>query len=300
MNEKLTPPKVKLAAPQVLIFGAGFLGCRLEKELPGAFLSRVDITKRTAVEHQLWEIRPVAVINAAGKTGRPNVDWCEDHAFETFESNTMGPLILAQECAKMGAYLLHLGSGCIFYDSPPMAMGMGWKNVGWSESDFANPISTYSKSKYAADLMLSQMPNVGIARLRMPIDSIPGPRNLITKLAAYQKIIDVENSVTIVEDLIQIIQAMITQRATGVFHATNPGTMRHTNLLDLYREFVDPNHQYKLIGEKELVLQGLALKARSNCILSNSRLKELEVNIRPIDVALTAVMKNYAINCKTS
>lgn len=273
--------------PQIVIFGAGFLGKRLEKELPETFLSRVDITNRVMVEHELREIRPTVVINAAGKTGRPNVDWCESHQFETFQANVAGPMILAEQCANIGAYLLHLGSGCIFYGTSP-------RPDGWFEDDFANPISTYSRSKYATDLLLGKMPNIGIARLRMPIDSIPGPRNLITKLASYKEIIDVENSVTIVDDLIQVIKGMIEHHATGIFHATNPGTMRHSELLDLYRKTVDSSHQYTLIREQELVLRGLAVEARSNCILSNSRLKEIGVVMRPVDVALRDVMKKYA------
>ena len=62
-----------------------------------------------------------------------------------------------------GVYFLHIGSGCIYYgDSPDPA--------GWKEDDFENPIPVYSRAKYAADLVLSTLPNVGIARIRLPID----------------------------------------------------------------------------------------------------------------------------------
>ena len=108
-----------------------------------------------------------AVINCAGKTGRPNVDWCETHQPETYRANVVGALTLADACAAEGAYLLHLGSGCIFYGPSPHP-------GGWREDDFANPTAFYSRTKYAADLVLSRLPNVGIARLRMPIDGVPG------------------------------------------------------------------------------------------------------------------------------
>jgi hypothetical protein len=134
----------------------------------------------------------------------------------------------------------------------------------------------------AADLVLSKLPNVGIARLRMPIDSAPGPRNLITKLANYKHIVDVEDSVTIVDDLVKVVVGLIERRATGVFHVTNPGTMRHRDLLALYRETVEPDHKSELIGEDELLSRGLVTHGRANCILSSGRLDALGLTMRPI------------------
>jgi dTDP-4-dehydrorhamnose reductase len=271
----------------IVVFGAGFLGTRLSQEIPGAVLSAADIADRAAVAHELEAHAATAVINAAGKTGKPNVDWCEKHPLETQRSNTVGPLVLSDACAAAGVYLLHLGSGCIFYGPSPTP-------GGWREDDYANPSSFYSRSKYAADLLLSKLPGVGIARLRMPIDGRPGARNLITKLAGYTQVIDVENSVTIVDDLVGVVRGLVERRATGVFHATNPGTMRHRDLLALYREMVDPGHRATLIREEELVAKGLAASARSNCVLASPRLAELGIAMRPIDVALRATVAEYA------
>jgi dTDP-4-dehydrorhamnose reductase len=271
----------------IVIFGAGFLGTRFAEEIPDAVLSRADITDRDAVIHELRAHGAHAAINCAGKTGKPNVDWCDAHPLETQRANVVGPLVLAEGCAEVNAYLLHLGSGCIFYGPSPSP-------GGWREDDFANPTSFYSRTKYAADLTLSRLPNVGIARLRMPIDARPGARNLITKLASYKQVIDVENSVTVVGDLVGVVRALVAKRATGVFHATNPGTMRHRDLLRMYREMVDPSHEYTLIGEGELVARGLAAHARSNCVLASPRLAELGITMRPVDVALRDAVGRYA------
>lgn len=270
-----------------LIFGGGFLGERLARELPDAILSRVDITDRDAVDGAIFEARATAVVNCAGKTGRPNVDWCETHREATWRSNVLGPLVLAEACEAAGAYLLHVGSGCVFYGPSPSP-------GGWREDDPANPISYYSRSKYAADLLLAPRPDVAVVRIRMPVDAAPHPRNLITKLAGYSQVIDVENSVTVIDDLVATMRSLVAKRATGVFHVTNPGTMRHRDLLARYRELVDPSHRCELIEEGELVARGLALAPRSNCILASSRLEALGIHLRPIDVALADVMARYA------
>lgn len=277
---------------RIVVFGPGFLGTRLARDLPSTTLSRADITDRRAIETVLAELAPQVVINAAGKTGKPNVDWCETHQIETYRSNVGGPLVLAEACAKRGIYLVHLGSGCIFY-GPSATLG------GWREDDFANPSAFYSRTKYAADLVLSRLPNVAVLRLRMPIDSEPGPRNLITKLAQYKQVVDVENSVTVVEDLVSVIAGIIQKRATGVFHATNAGTMRHRDLLTLYRELVNPTHETELIGEADLVARGLAAKPRSNCVLASPRLDALGLGMRPIHIALLDTMTKFAAAYKT-
>ncbi|HEY3821717.1 MAG TPA: sugar nucleotide-binding protein [Polyangiaceae bacterium] len=271
----------------VVVFGPGFLGHRLAREIPGAVLSRADVTDKAAVLAALREARPEAVVNAAGKTGRPNVDWCESHQTETYRANVLGALILAEACSELGIHLVHLASGCIFYGPSPSP-------GGWLEDDHANPTAFYSRTKYAADLVLSRLPGVAVARLRMPIDDAPGTRNLITKLAAYPEVIDVENSVTVVADLVAVIGRLLSARATGVFHVVNPGTMRHRDLLALYREIVDPAHRYNLIAEGELLARGLAVKARSNCILQSPRLAALGITMRPIGEALRDTLERYA------
>lgn len=278
---------------RVLIFGPGFFGSKFQAELPDVVLSTARIDDADEVYKALDEHQPEFVLNAAAKTGRPNVDWCETNQLQTIRSNTIGALVLAEACQARGAHLTQLASGCVFYGPSPDPQG-------WREDDHANPSAIYSRSKYAADLLLSTLPNVAILRLRMPIDSEPGPRNLITKLAAYPEVIDVANSVTVVSDLLQVVRGVMEKRATGIFHAVNPGVMRHRDLLALYKELVDPNHTCEWITEEELVRRGLTQKARSNNIMQSTRLKELGIEMRPISVALRDCMEQYAVKTRSS
>ena len=272
---------------KTLVFGPGFLGHKIASFLPHAKLSWADITDPEQIAHAIETARPDVVVNAAGKTGRPNVDWCEAHALETWRSNALGPMLLHAACERRSLYLLHLASGCVFYGPSPSP-------GGWLETDAANPSAVYSRSKYAADLYLQDQPGVGIARLRMPIDEEPGPRNLITKLAAYTRVVDVENSVTLVPDLLRVVAGLLARRAEGIYHAVNPGTLRHAELLEGYRRWVHPEHQTEMLTEDQLVSSGLALRARSNCVLQSPRLDALGLTMRPIQDALEGVLRAYA------
>lgn len=273
---------------KILVLGAGYLGHRIANALPGAVLSKANVTVRDEVLAAIDARGVTHVINAAGKTGKPNVDWCEDHALETIHSNVVGAITVAEACASRGVHLTHLGSGCIFYGDSPH------KDKAWREDDFANPVSVYSKSKYAADLAIGHLPNVCVARIRMPIDSSPNPRNLITKLAGYERVVDVENSVTIVDDLLEVLAALGEARAEGIFHVVNPGLMSHVTLLAFYQQIVDSNHVFTPIKEVELTMFGLAKAARSNCLLSSGRLAALGIKLPPIDASLEKAMLSYA------
>lgn len=273
----------------ILIFGHGYVGNRC-KDAWGdeAVLSDVRVQRKEDAAAEIARVKPDVVLNAGGVTGKPNVDWCDAHPLETILGNTLMPIALAAACQEAGVYLLHIGSGCIFYGDAPHPDKL------WREDDFGNPLPTYSRSKWAADLVLSTLPNVGIARIRMPIDRIPGSRNLIDKVAAYPKVIDVENSVTIVDDMVDVLRRLMELKAPGIFHVTNPGTMKHRELIALYEELVDPAHTNEWISNDDLVKQGLASKGRSNNAMASIRLAEFGITMRPVKEALRDTMEKYA------
>lgn len=274
---------------KILIIGKGYVGERCAAEWGSeAILTEKMVSTKQDVLDLIDEYNPDAVFNAAGVRGRPNVDWCEDHQLETILGNTKLPITLAEACQERGIYLLHIGSGCIFYGDS------AHPDKAWRENDFGNPIPVYSRTKWAADLVLSTLPNVGIGRIRMPIDAMPSPGNLIDKLASFPKVIDVENSVTIVDDMIRVFYELMQKKASGIFHVTNPGTLKHREILSLYEELVDPSHKNEWITNDDLVKQGLATKGRSNNFLASENLAKFGIHMREVHDALRETMVKYA------
>ena len=275
---------------KILIIGNGFLGKRCAAAWPEAILSDKIIASVKDLEDLIDEYKPDSILNAAGVVGKPNVDWCETHQLETITGNTVLPIMIAEACQKKNVYLLHIGTGCIFY-------GYSADPKGWKESDFGNPSAVYTRSKYAADLVLATLPNVGIARIRMPIDCIPSLANLIDKLASFGRVIDVENSVTVVEDMVNVFGELLDRQAAGIFHVTNPGSIKHKEILQMYRGIVDPDHSNEWITESDLVNEGLAKKKRSNNILQSDNLEKLGIKMRPVKEAVRDTLEKYA-RCK--
>jgi dTDP-4-dehydrorhamnose reductase len=277
---------------KILIVGKGYIAKRCAAAWPEeVIVPKEKIFSAGDARAMFEKYQPDVILNAAGVRGKPNVDWCEMHQLETVQGNVELPLFLAEAAAEKSLYLLHLGSGCIFYGPSPDPRG-------WKEDDYANPVAVYSKCKYAAELALATLPNIGIARIRLPIDSIPAPENLIDKLVSFSKVIDVENSVTIIEDMLSVLHQLLEKRSSGIFHVTNPGTITHREIIRLYEQYVDPAHHNDWITAEDLVAQGLAKKTRSNNFLQSFNLEKQGISMRPGHEALKDTMQKYAQNKK--
>src|SRR5579864_818594 len=186
---------------KVFTLGAGFVA----DHLPYPVIKKRLPLAADWIDSILGAYEPDVLINCIGKTGRPNVDWCESNKEDTMNANVTIPLLLADYCKINNVHLINIGSGCIYFgESPNLIYLQGdgspmpdigpntkaWTMVipakkideGWKETDFANPQSFYSKTKYSCDLMLGQLPNVTTLRIRMPVSDKDVPRNLINKL----------------------------------------------------------------------------------------------------------------------
>jgi len=86
----------------------------------------------------------------------------------------------------------------------------------------------------------------------MPILSYSHPRNFIDKIVRYSHVISEDNSMTIVDDMVQALEVLIQKNVTGIMNITNPGVINHTQILDLYKQYVDPSHTYISITTEEL------------------------------------------------
>ena len=282
-----------------LIFGAeGWIGGKLVTILESqghiVIKAKSRLENRESVEAEIIASKPDFVLNTAGKTGRPNVDWCEDHKQETIRANLIGALTLADLCFKHDIHMTNFGTGCIYeYDEAhPMHSGIGFKEE--ETPNFAG--SYYSKTKIMLDTLLQDYPNVLNLRLRMPISDDLHSRSFITKIIGYKKVVNVPNSMTILTDLLPVSVKMTERKLTGVYNFVNPGTVSHNEILDLYKKHIDPDFTYKNFTLEE---QSKILKAgRSNNELDASKLLKEFPEVPHIKKAIIDVFKRMSASKK--
>jgi dTDP-4-dehydrorhamnose reductase len=268
-----------------LIFGSnGYLGQKFKNYFSNSAVSSdVFIEKEEDVLREIERVQPNWVLNCTGVTGRPNIDWCEDHKQETFKGNVLLPLIITKACQKTKVKMLHLGSGCVYSGDN---QGRGWKET--DAPNFAG--SFYSKTKALSEDMLKDY-DVLQLRLRMPIDNnINNERNFIRKITQYKKVINVKNSMTIVDDMLKVAELLMSKNKTGIYNTVNPGPMSHKEILDLYKEIIDPGFKYEIISVDELHKRVKA--ERSNCVLNTGKLSQ-EIKLPILKERIIEILKNF-------
>jgi hypothetical protein len=118
----------------------------------------------------------------------------------------------------------------------------------------------------------------------MPITDEEHPRNFITKIVRYEKICSIPNSMTVLGDMFPVILNMLENKKTGTYNMVNDGVIDHNEILEMYKEIVDPEKTWENFTLAE---QDQALKSkRSNNQLSTSKLYTEYPNIPDIKTSV--------------
>ena len=258
--------------------------------------SRVDNIDELIDE--INNVSPTHVVSFIGRTHGvidgivyPTIDYLEKEGklLENIRDNLFSPLVLAKICSEKNIHLTYLGTGCIFkYDDE--------HPDGFTEESLPNFFgSSYSIVKGFTDkLMHMYDDSVLNLRIRMPITGAENSRNFITKITNYAKVCSVANSMTILPELLPLVIKMMEQNIKGTINLTNPGTISHNEILELYREIVDPFFTWKNFSQEE---QRKILAAdRSNNLLNTDRLEELFPEVNSIKDGIVKVLHDYKKN----
>jgi len=179
-----------------LLGGSGYVGQAYQallsrKGLSFKSLSRAeaDYADPTVLRELLRRDKPEFLINAAGYTGKPNVDACEIHKAECLLGNAVLPGMIAKACAEAGVPWGHVSSGCIYNGA--RSDGKGFTEEDQPNFTFrAGPCSFYSGTKALGEEVLAGQPNLYIWRLRIPFDNVDNPRNYLSKLMRYERLLE--------------------------------------------------------------------------------------------------------------
>ena len=258
--------------------------------------SRVDNIQD--LENEIKLIQPTHVISLIGRThGTHNgkkygtIDFLEQEGrlVENVRDNLFSPVALSLLTKKYNFHFTYLGTGCIFeFDKEhPFAEEIN----GFNEASLPNFFgSSYSIVKgYTDRLMHLFKENVLNVRIRMPITNEFHERNFITKITNYEKVCSVSNSMTVLNELLPLMIDMAKNEISGTVNLTNPGLISHNEILEMYKEIVDSNFEWKnfTIEEQAEILES----GRSNNYLDTGRLESLYPNVANIKVAVRKMLE---------
>lgn len=220
-------PDVKAAQvrPVLITGGRGTLGRALaracaERGLAHVALGRdaLDISSRASIESAMAELRPWAVVNAAGYV---RVDEAEGDADACLNLNTDGPTALAGVCAERGARFVTFSSDLVFD---------GQLRRPYVETDRPVPLNVYGISKLEAE---SRIREVLADALIVRTGAFFGPEDEFNFLSVALRALsegrpfaaahDTVVSPTYVPDLVGATLDLLIDGEGGLWHLANTG-----------------------------------------------------------------------------
>ena len=218
-----------------------------------------------AIEGLLDQIQPDWVIHCAALA---NLDACEKKPELAWELNTEVPRKLAEECRKGGARLLHVSTDAVF----------DGQTGGYTEADSPNPLGTYAKTKYQAELAVAKTdPRAIIARVNLFGWSLMGSRslaefffnNLLEKNPVFG-FTDIHFCPLLVNDIAHIFLKMLDGKLTGLYHVLSRDSMTKYDFGVAIAERFGLNSE--LITPKSVLDSGLRVTRSPNLILNVDKL----------------------------
>ena len=287
----------------IILFGStGYIGSEFKRQLEERKLPVFcwpNTAKTTFADLEKWYDDlgyPLigAVINAAGYTGKPNVDACELHKEDTIHGNIVWPQILTDWCTLNDIVLGHVSSGCIY-------QGKKEDGSGFTEDDEPNfnysynNGSFYSGTKSVGEQVVKQWTKSYIWRLRIPFEEKDNPRNFLSKMIKYDKQLQAENSISNKQEFVNAcIETILKKVPYGIYNVTNTGHITTDKLLEKLKTTIAKDKNFQLINEEELY-SNYAKARRSNCILDNSKLLATGIKLRAVDEAIDYCLNNWTV-----
>ena len=283
-----------------LLGGSGYVGQSYQallrrKAVPFRNLRRaeVDYTNPSVLGDLLRRERPAFLINAAGYTGKPNVDACELHKAECLFGNVVLPGFIAQVCAEAGVPWGHVSSGCIYNGARPD--GSGFHEEDTPNFTFrSNHCSFYSGSKALGEEVLAGTASVYLWRLRIPFNEVDHPRNYLTKLMRYERLLAAANSISQLDEFAAATFACWEKRVPfGTYNVTNPGAISTREIVELIRRSGVCTKEFKFFASEDEFMRVAAKTPRSNCIMNASKLAAAGIRLTEIHAAVERDLRRW-------
>ena len=310
----------------VLLGGTGYMGGQFTRTLQKRGLkfvaplrSEIDYGRFTVLREFLEKTRPEFLINAAGYTGKPNVDACEKNWADTLQGNTLFPAAVAQACASLGIPYGHVSSGCIYSGAKVGAKGgtrvekdltqpelralveQSPQSIhGFDENDTPNfsfrdgPCSFYSGTKALAEEAMRGVGQGYLWRLQIPFDEFDSARNYLSKVQRYPKVYDNVNSISHRADFVKACLDLWEIRAPfGIYNVTNPGFVTTRRVVKEIEKYLKPPRPFEFWASDEEFYRVAAKTPRSNCVMDCGKLLSAGIKIRSVHEALISSLLNW-------
>lgn len=286
----------------LLLGSSGYIGQEFYKQLfqKGIPARNCSIPTKELTYKQLdvlhKALKLTAIVNCAGYTGKPNVDACETDKHNTIYGNVVVPEMISSFCGNNKIVFGHVSSGCIYAgrrrDGKPFTE-LDRPNFSFEQ----NNCSFYSGTKaLAEDVIKKNCSDHYIWRLRIPFEENHNPRNYLSKMLNYKKLLDAENSVSNKQEFVSAcIETIVKKVPYGIYNVTNTGFITTKQVTEKLQKTIAKDKIFEFFDNEEDFYKIAAKTPRSNCVMSNKKLLDVGIKMRDVDEAMEYCLNNWKI-----
>jgi dTDP-4-dehydrorhamnose reductase len=239
----------------------------------------LDIRDADEVFKVMQQKMPKIVIHVAGNK---NVSYCEKYPEEAYQTNALGTKNIATACRKFDARMIYISTDLVF----------SCTDGCYQENDQPNPSLVYGKTKLQGEeFILNELDNAAICRSG-GIYGTGSPllhwlSSELTQGRTVQCFTDVFNTPTYTDNLAEMIEVIIENNLSGIFHTVGRERVNRFQFFNYYATMFNLNT--KLLSPTQA-----GINRKKMLLQSDSSLSVEETINRLIGVNFNSVQEGFS------
>ena len=251
-----------------LLYGHNnWIGTHVKELLNTPILCNIDLEEYDDLRKEVLTIYPDRIIYVCDN---------DNNLYTNLKNYLQKPLNISKICCDNKIHFTYINCGDIFNNNN------NYSFIEYNKSNIKN--SELHIIKGMVDQLIRNKNTLNI-RLRMPIVEYDHINNFIYKIIKNKKVCDIQNSMSVLPELLPNIIGLLNKGIIGTINFTNPGSISVNEILHLYKDIIDNDLDMENMENEKF--------QEFNCNLDTIKLQNLCPNIKNIKDSIIDILKNY-------
>jgi hypothetical protein len=130
--------------------------------------------------------------------------------------------------------------------------------------------------------------------VRIPFDQFEHPRNYLTKLMRYSRLLDATNSISELQEFVDAsLRCWEKHVPYGIYNMTNPGAVTTREVVDLIKKSGVCHKEFTFFTSEDEFMQVAAKTPRSNCVMNSDKLLRTGIRLTEVHETIERDLRNW-------
>ena len=244
----------------LLIGTDSFIGNYIKQYFIKNNISFNELNDYSNLKNDITNSHTSNIICAVEKSYGKNIystNYIEDKLDQNLKYNLEIPILVNNIANKLNIHCTHINNGCLYT-----------KDYAKEEDNTDLHVSAHST---VCSLKVKLLDNCLNLQFRYPVSGDFDPRCYLSKLTSYSKILNCDNSISVLPSLIPIMLKMINDKIIGSYNFVNNGNINSIDILLKYKYSIDSNCTIEEMTNEE---HNSIIGKRSNITVNNEKLNK--------------------------